>query len=131
MRDFRKQRGRSKDVGRFFVLCAGLAGVLALALFSAQAAWGMYVKFTVASKGDEAAQGDLESLQAQYTRVTAAVDDFSTARGQEGEIRERFGVSKPGEGSIEIVRAATSSEGQQNTLPQDLWHRMLRAFVVW
>lgn len=131
MRDFKVQRSRTRESLRFFWLCAGVLGVLALMVASAHAAWDMYVKFSVASKADEAAQGDLASLKAQYASVGEAVQNLSTERGEEGEIRERFGVGKPGEGAIEIVRTATSTDAAQNTLPQDLWSRLMRAFVVW
>jgi hypothetical protein len=131
MRDFRKQRSQTHDIFNFLVLCAGVVAVLALAIFSAHAAWDMYVKFTVATNGDEAAQTELASLKGQYARVSEAVDNLSTTRGEEGEIRERFGVAKPGEGAIQIVRTATSTDGGQNSLPNDLLSRVLRALVVW
>ncbi|HEV8677276.1 MAG TPA: hypothetical protein VN701_00355 [Candidatus Paceibacterota bacterium] len=131
MRDFRKQRNRSHDVFNFLVRCAGVVAVLAFATLSAHAAWDMYQKFAIASQADDAAKSDLSDLEGQYARVSAAVADLSTARGEEGEIRERFGVAKPGEGAIEIIRTATTTDGAQNQLPQDLWSRILRAFVVW
>ena len=131
MRDFRKQRSQTHEIFNFFLLCGGVVAVLGLAVFSAHAAWDMYVKFTVASKGDDASKTELASLESQYARVSQAVDNLSTPRGEEGEIRERFGVAKPGEGAIQIVRASTSSDGGQNSLPNDILSRVLRAFVVW
>lgn len=131
MRDFRKQRSSTHEVFNFFALCLGVVTVLALTVFAVKAAWGMYVKFSVASRADEASQVELAQLKGQYANVSQAVENLSTARGEEGEIRERFGVAKPGEGAIQIVRAATSSDGGQNSLPQDLLSRLLRAFVVW
>jgi hypothetical protein len=131
MRDFRKQRGGAHDVFNFFVLCAGVLAVLSVAAFSAHAAWDMYAKFTVASRADDASKVELASLKAQYANVSTAVGTFSTPRGEEGQIRERFGVAKPGEGAIQIVRAASSSDAAQNSLPSDLISRIFRALVVW
>ena len=131
MRDFRKQRSQTHETFNFALLCAGVLGVLTIAAFSAHAAWDMYVKFTVASHADEAAQTELASLKNQYANVSGAVENFSTPRGEEGEIRERFGVAKPGEGAIQIVRAASSSDGAQNSLPQDIMSRIFRALIVW
>lgn len=131
MRDFRKQRSQTHEIFNFFALCGGVVLVLLIAVFSARAAWDMYVKFTVASKADEASKAQLSQLQNQYANVSQAVGNLSTSRGEEGEIRERFGVAKPGEGAIQIVRTATSSDGAQNQLPQDFLSRVLRAFVVW
>lgn len=131
MRDFRKQRSASRDIFNFFALSAGMLAVLALTVFSAQAAWGMYTKFVVASRGHEAAQKELSQLEGQYARVSAAVEDLSTGRGEEGEIRGRFGVARPGEGAIQIVRSDTSSEGGQNFLKESLWDKIFRAVFVW
>jgi Tfp pilus assembly protein PilO len=131
MRDFKKQRSATHEVFNFFVLCLGLLMVLTLLIFAAQAAWGMYVKFTVASRGDEAAQGELKQLKEQYARVSSAVVNLTTTRGEEGEIRERFGVGLPGEGAIQIVRSATSSAGAQNLNQENFLSKILRALVVW
>jgi hypothetical protein len=131
MRDFRKQRSISHDIFNFFALCAGVLLVLGLTVFSVQAAWGMYTKFVVASKGHDAAKKELSQLEVQYARVSVAVDNLSTERGEEGEIRSRFGVARPGEGAIQIVRNGTSSDGGQNMLKESLWGRIFRAVFVW
>ncbi len=131
MRDFRKQRGKTHEIFNFFALLAGVLVVLTLAVFSVKAAWGMYEKFVVASRGAEAAQTELTQLHSQYTRVSAAVGDLTSARGEEGEIRGRFGVALPGEGAIQIVRSATSSNAGQNTLDQNIFSRIFRALFVW
>jgi hypothetical protein len=131
MRDFRKQRSGTHEVFNFFLLCGGVAAVSGLAILSAHAAWDMYAKFGIASRADEASKTELAQLKGQYANVSQAVENLSTPRGEEGEIRERFGVAKPGEGAIQIVRTSTSSDGGQNQLPQDFLSRVLRALVVW
>ncbi len=131
MRDFRKQRSSTHDIFNFFALSVGVLLVLLLLVVSAQAAWGMYTKFIVASKGHEAAEKELSQLQNQYARVSVATANLSSTRGEEGEIRERFGVAKPGEGAIQIVRSGTSTDGGQNFLNESIWNRMFRALFVW
>lgn len=131
MRDFRKQRSGTHELFNFFMLCAAVAAVSGLTVFAGHAAWDMYTKFAIASQADEASQTELASLKAQYANVSQAVENLSTPRGEEGEMRERFGVAKPGEGAIQIVRTATSSDAGQNQLPQDFISRVLRALVVW
>lgn len=130
MQDFRKPRARSSTLS-FLMLCVALILVLALAAFAVRAAWGMYVKFTVASRGDAAAKQELGLLQNQYTRVSAAVADLSSDRGEEGQIRERFGVAKPGEGTIEIVRNGTSSDAGQDTNKENPFMRIWHALFIW
>ncbi len=117
-------------MANFVLLVLALAAVLMFAVFSAKAAWGMYVKFTVASRGNNAAQKELKDLENQYAKMSAAVENLSTARGEEGEIRERFGVAKPGEGTIEIIRsdASTSGTGEEK---ENTFMRILHSLFVW
>jgi len=55
---------------------------------------------------------------------------ISTPEGQEKELRERFGVVKPGEGEIQIVQApATTTNAPE---PQEgWWARVFHALFVW
>ncbi|MEK7109122.1 MAG: hypothetical protein AAB919_01670 [Patescibacteria group bacterium] len=110
-----------------FVVMAALGAV---ALGSARAAWDMYQKFSDASAADAAAQSELAGMQAQYQGVSGTVSDLQTERGLEAAIRARYGVGKPGEGEIDIVRQATTSSqsvgGGQNWL-----ERLLGAVVIW
>lgn len=104
--------------------------MLLLLGFSVRAAWGMYTKFVVASRGHEASEHELLILKGQYARVSAAVDTLSTPRGEESELRERFGVAKPGEGTIQIVRPATSTESYVPQTSKSLWQRIFGSFFV-
>lgn len=131
MRDFRKQRSQTHDIFNFFVATLGLLLVLAFAVFAVRAAWGMYTKFVVASQADDAAQKELSQLKNQYARVSVAVGNLSSDRGQEEEIRGRFGVARPGEEAIQIVRSGTSTDGAQNLLHESLWDKLRRALFVW
>jgi len=131
MRDFKKQRSASHDVFNFFLLSAGILLILGLTTVSVQAAWGMYTKFTIASEGDAAAKAELVQLGIQHARVSAAVDDLSSNRGVEGQIRERFGVARPGEGAIMIVRSGTTTAGAQNFNKENIFMRVFHALFVW
>lgn len=105
--------------------------MLIIAVFSVKAAWGMYEKFVVASRGAEAAEVELAQLSEQYTRVSTAVDNLSTTRGEEGEIRERFGVALPGEGAIQIIRASSSTNDGNDGGEGNIFSRIFRALFVW
>lgn len=131
MRDFKKNRGTTHEIFNFFALCAGTAVVMLIAGLAGRAAWDMYTKFVVASRANDAAQTELAQLESQYVRVSAAVENFETARGEEGEIRERFGVAKPGEGFIQIVRNGTTTDAAQNPANEGVFGRLLRALFVW
>lgn len=130
MQDFRK-RGKNSITANLFILGGASLVVLAFAVFTAKASWEMYVKFTVASRGDDASKLELAQLQDQYQKVSAAVADLSTTRGEESQIRERFGVGKPGEGTIEIVRNGTSSEDTQGSSAENPFMRIWHALFIW
>ena len=95
-----------------------------------RAAWGMYVKLTIASQGQEEAEAELARLQAQHKGVTATLGDISSARGQEEQIRERYALVKPGEGEIDIIeKPATTTMTPE--APKPWWRRMFDIFNVW
>jgi cell division protein FtsB len=131
MRDFKRRRGATHDTLNFLGLCAGVLLIMGFAGFSARAAWGMYQKFAIASQGHAVAEGELAHLKVQYARVSAAVEDLSSERGVEGQVRERFGVARPGEEAIMIVREGTTTP-ETPALPKDnIAVRLFRALFVW
>lgn len=87
-----------------------LAGVLTLA------AWRMYGRVVRAGEGETAAQAQLERAQAQQAAITEHLKKLQTSTGQEGELRHRYGMARPGEGVIQIVQAVSTSS---NTQPKD------------
>jgi cell division protein FtsB len=126
----KKRRGAGFTLLR---TAGGVAVIVILALLaavSARAAWNMYEKFTEASLGRQAAQSELDELKEKKERVSTAVTAFSSERGIEAEIRQRFGVAKPGEGEIQIVRDE-DGEGGASKEPQNLWEWIVETFFVW
>lgn len=119
MRDFKQRRGSQRAVMRFGL---SLLAVLVLGLVTfmlARAAWSMYGKFTQAAVADAQEQTQLASLQAQEVQMSAAVNNLDTPRGIEAQVRERYGVVKPGEGVIEIVEPSDASSTAP--APQQGW----------
>jgi len=90
----------------------------------------MYGKFTAASEADANAQVELAELKNQQTQVGAAAKSLSSSRGIEAGVRERYGVARPGEGQIDIVRrqATTSVESQGGP---GIFTKIFRALFVW
>ncbi len=130
MRDFRNERGKRAEFLRIAVGSAGLLALATLAVVGVRAGWDMYGKFSAAAAADEAATAELATLQAQEAHVAATVAELSTERGQERAARQRYGVVRPGEGEIDVVRQAptsTTPTAMQGTFWQRLWH----ALLVW
>ena len=127
MRDFKSRRNK----GFLRMLTGGSLMVLlaAVAVISSRAAWEMYTRFADASVAAAAAQGELKALQAQFASTTAEVEALNTARGEEEALRERYGVARPGEGEITIVREEGQADApvEQGGFVLRLWH----ALFVW
>lgn len=128
MREFKK-RGRG-DIVLFCVQVFGVLLLFVVAVGAVRAAWGMYTKLAKADKGQQEAEVQLAALAAQRQKVAASVEDLSSERGVEAQIRQRYGVVRPGEGEIEIVR--DSAVATSTTKPQPRWWQsVFRALFVW
>ena len=137
MRDFKRDRsvrsGKGDRRRQYMRMLVGLGTMVLLALVavgSARAAWGMYQKFTEASSADASAQTELTGMQNEYQSVSTTVDQLGTERGLEAAIRERYGVGKPGEGEIDVIRQASSSDAQSKG-GQSWFDKLWHAVFVW
>ena len=128
--DFRKRRNMKREIPRVLLGCAGIVALGVLTFFAVEAAWGMYGKFAAASEARAGAQTQLAQLQTQYARVQTQVAELNTDRGIEAAVRERYGVARPGEGAIDIVRHASSSES--GARGDESWFaKFWRSLFVW
>jgi cell division protein FtsB len=102
-----------------------IAGALALAIL-----WLLFLIFGIARK-EEIARHAVKDTQAQLSTLSARratlqnnLNDLSTNRGQEAELRQTYGVAKPGEDVIIVVPP-------KETLPpppQPWWQRVIQWF---
>ncbi len=130
MREFKKRRSERQEWMRVGVGIVGTLMLLVVTVYAAGAAWGMFDKFRAASRGQEDAQAELTNLQVQKSKLNTSLAHITTQEGQEQELRERFGVVKPGEGEIQIVRDAATTSTQ--TAPNESWWlRVFHALFVW
>lgn len=109
---------------------AGALALLALAWFAGRAAFDMYGRFAVASEASQNAQNERVRLEVQYARVSASVAQFESPRGVEAEIRQRYGLSRPGEGELNIIRPQ-AGQAASTTEQGGFFSRILNALVVW
>ncbi len=117
------------EVVRAALGSAGLLILGAVAFVASNAAWGMYGKFAEAAAARAGAETQLHDLQSRDQKIQADVQTLSSDRGLEAAARERFGVVRPGEGEIRIVRQSTSTE----LLRQEsgFWQRLQHFLFVW
>ena len=111
MRDFKKRR---TIAGELLRVGLGIAGVALLC---------------EAADARAAAEAQLAALGARHTAVAADVAALSSERGLEAEVRERYGVARPGEAQIDIVRQAPQEEPIVEH--PTLWDRLWRLLFVW
>lgn len=130
MRDFRRHRASKQDAMRAALGALGVVALLFVALYAAKGAWGMYTKFVAASEADAAAQVELETLRKQYELVGASAQALVSDRGVEAGVRERFGVARPGEGQIDIIRREVASSSPAVERP-NVFQKIFRALFVW
>ena len=130
MRDFTKRPQNRRQTLRFLLGLLAIAALGFVSFGAARAAYGMYGKFSEAAVGDADAQQNLATMQAQEAQVSSTVDELSTARGEEAQIRQSYGVALPGEGEIQIVREAPSSTPERAPAP-GLWAKLWHALFVW
>ncbi len=130
MWEFKKRR--RTPAAQIARMSLGGVGVLALALVAfgaARAAADMYGKFSEAAAARAGAEAQLGELQVRDEAIRAEVAALATERGVEAAMRERYGVARPGEGQIDIVRqpaSTTAVEGGQN-----IWQKLWQTLFVW
>jgi len=130
MQDFKKRNTKVHRSVRFGFALIGMLVLMGIAGVAVSSAWGMYGTFKAAVAARHDAEAQLASLQADQTRITADVDSFSSQEGVEAQVRERFGVAKPGEGEIQIVRNQPDSDVQPAPDENPLV-KIFHALFVW
>lgn len=130
MRELKSRRGYKEELTRFALRAVGVLALFLITAVAVHAAWDMYEKMQKASSGRDAAEAQLATVSQQESMVRAQIDQLSSPRGVEAQMRKRFGVVKPGEGEIDIVddsgpttTAATQDKG--------FWASIYRALFVW
>ena len=130
MWEFKKRRRTSAaQIARISLGCLGVLALALVAFGAARAAADMYGKFSEAAAARAGAEAQLFELTARDQNIKAEVAALATERGVEAALRERYGVAKPGEGQIDIVRQPASST--PITQPPGLWQKLWQLLFVW
>lgn len=130
MREFKKRQPTGSVLLKFFAVSMGTLVLFLLTVVVVRAAWGMYDTLKIAVDVRERAEGQLKNLKSDHTRLVAAVNTFESEVGIEREVRARFGVARPGEGEIQIIRDESSSTSKTGPIENSFFHA-LRSLVIW
>ena len=129
MVDFQKRRSKGAQLTRAIVGGAGMLALALVAFFAGRSALDMYGKFAEASAAQAGAEDRLAELQGRYTSVKTQVDALDSERGVEAAIRERWGLAKPGEGELDIVRESSTTPA--TTPAPNILERLWQILFVW
>jgi len=90
--------------------------------------WGVYKKRALSKENLEKTQASLEILQAREKLLSAEIERLKSATGVEEEIREKFGLVKPGEEVIIIVDNDSQVSTSTSTRNRSFWQKMIEWF---
>ncbi len=105
-----------------------LIALVCLIVFFAHATWGVYQKERDSAATAVQAQAELTRMEDRNAVLTSNIQKLSTDEGVEEEIRQQFGVAKPGENMIIIVGNNESATTDSATSTQDWWQKMSEWF---
>jgi len=105
MLEFQEKR----KIKRFFYSRVVLVCLLILILLLLKMVWGVYEKQALTKDNLAKTATSFEGLQAREKMLSLSIDKLKTDNGIEQEIREKYGLVKPGEEIIVVV------DGEDNT----------------
>ena len=124
MLEFQEKR----RVKKFFYSRVTLAILIIVALYSFSAVFKVYQKQDMTKDNLAKTAASLASLQAREKMLSSEVERLKTEAGREEEIREKFGLVKPGEEVIVVVDK-DDSRGQGTTTPTvGFWGKVMNWF---
>ena len=129
MREFKKRRTIGAEILHISLSVAGVLALVGVAAVASRGAWDMYGKFAEAAAARATAQAQLQDLQARHQKIKTDVQALLSERGLEAQVRERYGVARPSEGQITIIRQSSSTE----ILRQEPWllDKLWQLLFVW
>jgi cell division protein FtsB len=94
------------------------------------AVWGVYQKQSLAKDNLNKTAAVFEGLQAREKMLSSEIESLKTEVGVEAEIREKYGLVKPGEEVIVVVDKETDSGSSTpaSTDSSGFWQDVLNLF---
>ena len=99
-----------------------------LILFFIHATWNVYKKERDSAANALEAQQQLVRIQERNTVLTENIAKLSTDEGVEEEIRQQFGVAKPGEHMLIIVGPPGATTSAAATSTRSWWQKVVSWF---
>jgi cell division protein FtsB len=100
--------------------------IIALVL---KAVWGVYEKQRMTADNLSKAAANFQDLQAREKMLSSEINRLNTVGGTEEEIRDKYGLVKPGEEVITVVDNASSSPNDGSASDgRSFWQKVIDWF---
>jgi len=102
--------------------------LLVIALILARATWNVFIKNRETKENLVETVEYLDDLKKRGANIEEEIQDLSTERGIDREIREKFRVVKEGEGMIMLIDSPESYTASSTNEDKSLWSRVMDLF---
>jgi len=99
--------------------------LLILIAVAVNAVWGIYKKQHMAKVNLAKTAVVYAGLQAREKMLSSEIERLKTEEGKEEEIREKYGLVKPGEDVIVIVDKDDATSSDQDSTDISFWQKVL------
>ena len=102
--------------------------LILLILLILNGVWNIYKKQDITKDNLAKTASSLESLQARENMLSSQIERLKTPAGTEEEIREKYGLVKPGEEVIVVVDSSTTAADETSTTDTGFWQKIVNWF---
>ena len=121
MLEFQEKR----KVKRFMYSRITLVILLVIILLLLKSVWNVYEKESLTRDNLDKTASDLQGLKDREQMLSTEIDRLKTTSGTEAEIREKYGLVKPGEEVILIVDKNSSSTDDISPIEPSFWQKIV------
>ena len=120
MLEFQEKR----KIKRFFYSKVTLIFLIILIFLLLKMVWSVYEKQALTKDNLAKTAASFEGLQAREKMLSSSIDKLKTDSGIEQEIREKYGLVKPGEEVIMIVDGEDSTNSEPVSSEISFWQKV-------
>jgi len=124
MLEFQEKR----KLKRYLYSKVTLVILLVIIIILLNAVWNMYQKQRLARENLVKTATIFNDLQAREKMLSSEIDRLRTVNGTEEEIREKYGLVKPGEEVLTVVGDNTGANSSSTTNQGNYWQTIVNWF---
>jgi len=105
-----------------------ILGLTILVIFLSRASWNVFLKEKNTRENLLETQENFQKLEREKNELEGDINNLSTARGIDEEIRNKFRVTKDGEGMIMLIDSPEISTTTKEENKKSFWSRLFDFF---